>query len=463
MRALFKVQEAGTPRGGRGFATLLVFGIIILCAVLLGIIQSTAFSQAAAGREAVGRVRAYWAARAGVEETIARLEFSTLNQADLGAVELMNELADAASGQMGGEAGSPLVRWKIAHWEGKKEVPGPRDAHSLLNINSSNTDALLNITPFMSEAVVDSIKDWVDADEDVNLQGAEIGYYQSLEFGYVPRNDAMRSFTELELVADVEQRDVRGEDWNLNGVLDPNEDDGSLTWPPDNSDGVLDGAWSSVLTAASIDGGLTPSGQAPLDLQVATAPEVVTRTQVTSEQAEVLVSFAQQVQNASMRTILRRTMTQLKQSVDQAAGTVTQGGQQPTITALTDEELAMVMDECVIGAPEPNVYYPGKLNVNTCDAQVLEYLPNMTPELADAILAERAGSSEGFKSIVDLLKVPNMTKAQLSPLYDFLCVRSNVFQVTSRGTDERTGIEVEIQVDLNRSTLPVTLSGTLVR
>lgn len=445
-----------------GFATLLVFGVIILCAVLIGIIQSTAFGQAAAGRESLGRVRAYWAARAGLEETIARLEFTTQNQPETGAVELMNELADAATGQLGGAGQTPVVTWRIAHWAGKKEVLGPRDTHALLNINSSNTDALLNITPFMSESVVDSIKDWIDTDDDMNLQGAELGYYQTLEFGYIPRNDAMRSIAELELVADVDQRDVRGEDWNLNGVLDPNEDDGSLSWPPDNADGVLDAGWSGVLTASSVDGGLTSSGQAPLDLKVATASEVVTRTQVTTEQAQILVDYAQQVQDAAMRTILRRTMTQLKQAVDQAAGNATQG-QQPRITALTDEQLAAVFDECVIGAPEPNVYYPGKLNVNTCEAEVLEYLPNMTPELADGILAERAGTGEGFKSLVDLLKVPNMTRAQVSQLSDLLCVRSNVFSVTSRGRDERTGIEVEIQADLNRSSLPLTVSGMLVR
>ena len=33
---------------------------------------------------------------------------------------------------------------------------------------------------------------------------------------------------------------VRGEDWNLNGRLDPNEDDGDISYPPDNSDGKLD-------------------------------------------------------------------------------------------------------------------------------------------------------------------------------------------------------------------------------
>lgn len=131
--------------------------------------------------------------------------------------------------------------------------------------------------------------------------------------------------------------------------------------------------------------------------------------------------------------------------------------------ALTDEQLTALLDECVLGLPEAGTVAPGKLNVNTCAAETIEYLPNMTAEVADAIIAERSSKADGFASLVELLKVPGMTRRQLSQLFDLLCVRSNVFTLTSRGRDERTGIEVEIQADLNRSKLPVTVSGVLVR
>lgn len=454
----------------RGFATLLVFCVIVLSAVLIGMIQVSAYSQAAAGREALGRVRATWAARAGLEETIARLEFATLNATESGPLVVMNDMESAATGQL------LLATWKIAHWDGKQEISGPMDAHAKININSPDSSVLLNINPFMSEGVVDSVKDWIDADDDPNLQGAELGYYQTLEFGYVPRNAPLRTIAELELVADVDQRDVRGEDWNLNGLLDPNEDDGDESWPPDNADGILDGAWSSVLTAASVDGGLTPSGETPIDLKSTTEAEIVSKIRVSSEQAKIIIDYVQQVQNAAMRDFIRRDMNQLQQRVQQATGTGATGGTggaggagggggggQARVEALTDEQLTALLDECVLGLPEAGTVAPGKLNVNTCAAETIEYLPNMTAEVADAIIAERSSKADGFASLVELLKVPGMTRRQLSQLFDLLCVRSNVFTLTSRGRDERTGIEVEIQADLNRSKLPVTVSGVLVR
>lgn len=442
----------------RGFATLLVFCVIVLSAIIIGMIQASAYSQAAAGREALGRLRAFWAARAGLEETIARLEFATLNNGDDGPLVIITDLESAAVGQL------LNATWRIAHWDGTREVLGPQDAHAKINVNSPDASVLLNINPFMSEAVVDSIKDWIDADDDANLQGAELGYYQTLEFGYFPRNSNLRSIAELELVADVDQADVRGEDWNLNGLLDHNEDDGDLSWPPDNADGALDAAWSGILTAASVDGGLTASGQAPIDLKTASAADLTSKAQVSSEQAKVIIDYVQQGTSAAMRDFIRRDLNQLQQRLQQATGAASPPqADQPRIEALSDEQLTALLDEFIIGAVDPTLILPGKLNVNTCAAQTIEYLPNMTPEVADAIIAERASKTNGFASLVELLKVPGMTRRQLSQLYDLLCVRSNVFTVTCKGKDEKTGLEVEIQADINRSSLPVTISGVLVR
>lgn len=451
----------------RGFATLLVFCIIVISAILIGMIQSTSYSQAGAGREAIARVRAYWAARAGLEETIARLEYDTQNPNQDDAYQTLNDMTQVATGDLLGAS------WRIASTDDKNEVLGPSDGHARLNINAPNTDALLNIEPFMGEDIVDAIKDWIDPDDDMNIQGAEIQYYQTLPYGYQPRNDAFRSIAELELVAGVDPQDVRGEDWNLNGILDPNEDDGDLSWPPDNSDGILDRAWSGVLTASSIDGGLGASGTERLDLKTASESDIVAKIQVSTEQAKAITDYIVNTSSPTMGEFLRRNLSTIQQ---RALGTTTSGGggggggrgaagptQQSRVANLTEEQLKLLFNECVIDAPPPGTYIPGKLNINTCSANTLSYLPDMTTELADAILAERQARSGGFTSIVDLLNVQGMTRAQLAALHELLCVRSNVFLVTSRGRDEKTGIEVEIQATLNRSTLPLTITEVLVR
>jgi type II secretory pathway component PulK len=433
-----------------GFATIMVLGVIIVAAVVLGMLQTTAFSQAAAGRESLGRVRAYWAARAGVEATIARLEFDTQNPDTSDAFKVIDEMVDVASEEL------LSASYRIVTTEGKKEVPGPADAHAKLNINRLTRDQLLELEPLMTEDIADSILDWIDPDDEPNAQGAEFPYYMSLPYGYMPRNGPMRSIAELELVAGVDPQDVRGEDWNLNGVLDPNENDGDAAWPSDNADGILDRGWSGVLTAASLDGGLSASGEPRLDLTLSSDTDLMERTKVNRDQAKAILDYVDANQEAQMGDFIRRDLGRLGSG---------QGSAQPAarVENLTNEQLALLIDECSIGEVDTTSTLPGKLNVNTCDAEILEYLPQLNPEVADAIIAERSGRSDGFTSIIDLVEVPGMTRQQLARIYELLCVRSTVYVVTSRGRDERTGLEVEMMATLDRSTLPVVVTEVVVR
>ncbi|MCC6951518.1 MAG: general secretion pathway protein GspK [Phycisphaerales bacterium] len=442
-----------THPGERGFATLMVFAVIALAAIIIGMIQTSAFGQASAGREALARVRAQWAARAGLESIIATLEWSTENPDTGSAFTLMDDFVAVSAGDLDG------ATYRIATFEESREVLGPADAHSKLNINRLTKDQLLMIEPLMSEDVADSILDWIDADDDTNPLGAEIGYYAGLPFPYEPRNAPMRSILEMELVAGVDPRDVRGEDWNLNGLLDPNEDDGDESWPPDNADGILDRAWSGVLTTTSLDGALAPSGQPKIDLQSADAGELVQRAKVDSNQAQAIVDYVANNSGAAMRDFIIRDLRQLAPQTGGGGG----GGQTVRVENLTREQLGLLLDEATVGAPESGAYIPGKLNINTCPAKTLEYLPQITPEVADAIIAERSARPDGFVSLADLLSVPGIGRRQLAAIYELLCVRSNVYEVTCRGRDTRTGIETEIHAVLDRSTMPVVLQEVSVR
>ena len=51
------------------------------------------------------------------------------------------------------------------------------------------------------------------------------------------------------MVLGVWPKEVRGEDWNLNNRLDPNENDGDASFPDDNADGVLDYGIAGMFTA----------------------------------------------------------------------------------------------------------------------------------------------------------------------------------------------------------------------
>lgn len=439
----------------RAFATVLVLGIIIIASITIAMLQVSAFGQAAQGRESMARARAYWAARAGLEAQLAALERVTEEGDSDDARRAMDDMAEVAEGELTG------ATYKVIHSENGEEVLGAADTHAKLNVNRLTREQLLTIEPFLTEDTADSILDWIDSDDDTRELGAELGYYQSLSTPYAPRNGPLRTIAELELISGTTSEDVRGEDWNLNGVLDPNEDDGDASWPPDNSDGVLDAGWSGVLTTESREGGLASSGKAKLDLKEATESDVAARVQASTEQSKVVVDYISENATATLADFIRDDLGTLQRRT--TAGRQQTGGRRQTVEPLSREQLALLVDECSVGAPALTGMLPGKLNVNSCDAKTLEFLPEIDAGLAESIIAERSGKPQGFKSIVDLLDVPGMTRRRLSVIYELLCTRSNVFVVVSRGRDNTTGIEVEIRAVLDRSQLPVTLTDVRVR
>lgn len=429
----------------RGFTTLLVLGVLAVGVLAVVAIQGSAYAQAAAGREAVARARAKWAARAGIEAAIARLERATRDPELDDAFAAMDDMGEVAEVSL--ERATAGVRAS----EGEADVLGPMDAHAKLNVNLLTRDELLTL-PYMTEDIADAILDWIDADDDTRELGAEASYYLSREYPCLPRNAPMRHIAELELIANVLPEYVRGEDWNLNGILDPNENDGSASFPEDNADSILDAEWSGILTTLSTDGGLGASGEPLLDLAVADAGEVQSRLAVDADQADFLVTYGQS-SGASMATLIRTPLNQIRIS--------TGSGAQSQVEALDDEQYRALLDECTIGAaPEGS---PGKLNLNTCAAETLEYLPGLDPAIADAIIFARESRVSGFTSLADLLEVSSITRARLAQISRSLGVRSNTFIITSRGRDEASGVEVELIATIDRRTLPVTITELRAR
>ncbi len=436
-RAPARQHTPPAPRR-RAFATLLVLWIVGLAVVMLAVVESAAYRQAAAGREALGEVRARWAARAGVETAIAIAEYSAQNPDQFNAYAVFDEIAGAGEGELAGGAA-----YRLSYTTPRGEIIGAQDAHAKLNINLLAQEDLMLI-PQMTEDVADAILDWIDEDEDAHPLGAEDAFYLSSPYPYNARNSRFRSIGELELVAGASRALVRGEDWNLNGRLDPGEDDADATWPPDNADGKLEAGWSGLLTAASVDGGLAGSGQPRLDLATATSEQVTQRLGIDATQADAVLEHATQ-SGAKMSDFISTDLSRLTTSTTSVPP-----------AALSTDELAKLLDECSIGAVAGGA--PGKLNLNTCEAEALQYLSGLDPTLADAIVAERAARSNGFTSIVDLLEVPGMTRARLARISAFLDVRSNVLVVSSRGRDATTGTEVEIVATIDRSTIPATIT-----
>lgn len=111
---------------------------------------------------------------------------------------------------------------------------------------------MLMALPEMTEDVADAMLDWIDEDDNRRPYGAEATDYSFA----TPRNGPLDSLEELLLVAGVTPELLYGEDANRNGLLDPNEDDGELSPPMDNTDGILDLGWAEYLTVHSRESNL---------------------------------------------------------------------------------------------------------------------------------------------------------------------------------------------------------------
>ncbi len=145
---------------------------------------------------------------------------------------------------------------------------GITDEASKLNLNTATDAQLLKLVETVvagqkegesdidPQAIVDAIIDWRDADSKPTGEAGdtEDAYYRSLDKPYRVKNGPFSTVEELLLVKGVTGQVLFGEDFDRNGLLTPNEDDGDKSFPPDNQDGVLNRGLDPYLTVLSYEG-----------------------------------------------------------------------------------------------------------------------------------------------------------------------------------------------------------------
>ena len=127
--------------------------------------------------------------------------------------------------------------------------------------STTNTpDGRLLMIPGMTAELADAILDFIDSDDTPRANGCESEFYDSLTPPYPAKNSPLESLDELLLVRGVTTSLLYGEDVNRNGLLDPNENDGDVSYPPDNADGTLQMGWSAYLTVFGREKNLQSDG-----------------------------------------------------------------------------------------------------------------------------------------------------------------------------------------------------------
>lgn len=160
------------------------------------------------------------------------------------------------------------------------------DETAKLNLNTA-AEQMLRGLPGMTDELAASIIDWRDPNEEITASGAESETYLRQDPPYTCKNAPFESVEELALVNGATREILYGEDTNMNGVLDPNEDDGAKTPPADNGDGKLDVGILEYVTVFSREPATDPDGNPRIDVSASPLPpEFWTKLEtVLSEQA----------------------------------------------------------------------------------------------------------------------------------------------------------------------------------
>jgi type II secretory pathway component PulK len=268
--------------------------------------------------------------------------------------------------------------------QGDHPVWGLVDEASKVNLNNASAAMLQNL-PQMTANLAAAMYDWqTGSNATASTGGAKSQTYSGLNPPYLCKNGPYETIDELSLVYGMNMDLLYGEDANLNGILDPNENDGALTPPNDNQDGILDPGVLEYLT-------------------VWTAGEATTTS---NGIARVAVN-----NTAALTALIQSNFPSLSQYVTAGGGRTgttgagagrTAAAAAATYTNVLQFYVSSGMPESDFQQIEPYLMNPstkGLINVNTATATALACIPGIGLTLAPQVLAYRQSNPPQTSSI----------------------------------------------------------------
>ena len=255
------------------------------------------------------------------------------------------------------------------------------DEGSKLNLNIVTLDMLTNL-PRMTLEVASAIIDWRDSDDNpTDPGGAESDYYMRQNPPYYAKNTNYETVGELRLVAGVDLDLLFGEDANLNGILDLNENDSDTSMPFDNRDGRLDPGLMEYFTVYT---------------RIPT-----TGTNINS-QAD-LRALVEQKFGTSRAQQLTLDPPQQGGGQGQGGGAQAQGGQQAQWNSMLEFYMSsgLSMEEMrqIEGYLVCTNATNALVNINTASQEVLACVPGIGVDLAPQVIAYRQSNPTQLNTI----------------------------------------------------------------
>ncbi|MBI1290753.1 hypothetical protein GC173_05860 [bacterium] len=265
-----------------------------------------------------------------------------------------------------GEARFWFLGWdRNALTEPSSPVYTAVDEAAKLNINTADQEMLAAL-PGMTSELAAAIVDWRDTDEELSSEGAESADYLTLDTPYAAKNSEFESIDEIRLLHGADPEILYGEDRNMNGVLDQNENDGDASWPPDNEDGILQTGIMRYITVFSREPNTKSDGSNKVNL----------RGQSARSDLQTLVS--ERLGGDVFNQIIANAGNNLGRPDSVLAFYLSSG--------LSEAQFREIENDLTVSEGE---YRIGAVNVVTAPLAVLACLPGITGEKAEEIVNAR--------------------------------------------------------------------------
>lgn len=313
---------------------------------------------------------------------------------------------------------------------------GLTDEASRLNVNFTHEGNLAAL-PEMKPALAEALRDFVDFDDTARTEGAEQEYYAGLPRPYAVRNGPLATLDEIRLVRGFTAAVFLGEDSNMNGRLDPNENDGDEHYPPDNNDGRLDRGLRQYLTVASYDPEVDNSGAKRTNLNDPNArlPDIELPPPFTNYLAALHASRQQLTHPADVLEGIARAKDDTGKEIEIHSG-------------VGKDEIGPILDRFTA---TKDAKRDGLININTASLAVLATVPGIDEPLAEAIASTRKSISPENRTTIAWLVREGVVDAQrFKSIAPYITARSFQFsfQVVGYGVPSGRFRVLDVMIDV---------------
>lgn len=255
------------------------------------------------------------------------------------------------------------------------------DASSLVNLNTATETQLTNLN--LTTEQIDSLLDWREPGTVPRVEGAKDEYYNQLTTPYNAKLGRIDSISELLLIK---------------GFLPS-----TLYNPPEQTttSGFEPVPIAQVCGIDSYCPNVDPTGQQRANINTVNVQQMIQ------------AGLAPQVANAIQ---IRRN-----------AGTFTDIGQVLTVPGMNNTSAGIILDSFTVGT---ETRLEGRINLNTATEAALGTIPNLTPDIAQAIVGRQ---SSGMVSMGELLTIPGITLPFLQQSANLMTLNSDTFLVRIMG------------------------------